>query len=378
MASQFFDVVQRVYIAYYGRPADYDGMVYWSDKLAQASGDFSAIINAFANSAEAQQLYGNSSVADSVDKIYQQLLGRQAEAEGKNWWVAELQAGHRTLANLALDVLYGAQGDDATTISNRLNVAKQFTDQQHSGALSYAGDDAAKLVRDFLSTVKSDSATLDSAKSTLTNLLNQMDKLSDDWNAQHGGNDGGDTGGGGDNSGIPILDDASQQFLAVISLNNNSGSLSTSALRDAVVAKVGLSNYNEAFDISEYAGASDGVLTTAELGFSQLGDLPATRETIESLYYGTIIKALKSIDMQEITDLQQFVLAHQAQIANGDSATIKAYTDLMVEVFADEANPPLMNDQMISQAIVASTQAFVEIVNTGTYSGSIFSDFSLF
>ncbi len=49
MASlQSITMVQKIYIAYYGRPADPLGLDYWASALDAASGDLTAIINALA------------------------------------------------------------------------------------------------------------------------------------------------------------------------------------------------------------------------------------------------------------------------------------------------------------------------------------------
>ncbi|MGT2490364.1 hypothetical protein ACU4GD_06975 [Cupriavidus basilensis] len=69
-ASAYYDQVQKVYIAYYGRPADPVGLELWSTKLDLAGGNLNAIIDAFGNSAESNALYGNQSYEAKVNAIY--------------------------------------------------------------------------------------------------------------------------------------------------------------------------------------------------------------------------------------------------------------------------------------------------------------------
>ncbi|MGT2493938.1 hypothetical protein ACU4GD_34210 [Cupriavidus basilensis] len=73
-ASAYYDQVQKVYIAYYGRPADPVGLEHWSTKLDLAGGNLNAIIDAFGNSAESNALYGNQSYAAKVNAIFQQTV----------------------------------------------------------------------------------------------------------------------------------------------------------------------------------------------------------------------------------------------------------------------------------------------------------------
>ncbi|TEA69485.1 sugar ABC transporter ATP-binding protein, partial [Allopusillimonas ginsengisoli] len=47
--SAYHDEVQKIYIAYYGRPADPVGLNFWAGKLDAAAGDLSEIIDAFGN-----------------------------------------------------------------------------------------------------------------------------------------------------------------------------------------------------------------------------------------------------------------------------------------------------------------------------------------
>ena len=47
--------VLEAYLAYYGRPADPDGLAYWSDRLLDEGGNLNSIIDAFGDSQEYQQ-----------------------------------------------------------------------------------------------------------------------------------------------------------------------------------------------------------------------------------------------------------------------------------------------------------------------------------
>lgn len=372
MASiDFYDDVQRVYLAYYGRPADNGGLAYWATQLDSVNGNLNAIIDAFANSDEASSLYGSNTLEQRITKVYQQLLGRDPEDNGKNWWLGELEAGRKTLANLALDVLYGAQNDDATTVSNRLSAAQTFTEMLASHNINYSGDDAANLVRTYLSNISDEALSLDNALNTLNNILSECDSLSDLWDSSHGGDDGGSSDGNG------FLTDDMAGLLSLVALNDNSGVLSTENLRELVIANTNSNDYYQAFDPDNYQDTADGVLTVEELGFSSLGALSATTETVEDLFYGTIIKAMQAIDAQEVQDIYNFVNANQTGIQIGDPATMESYIALMVSVFADEANPVLFTDDQLKDSIVAATSAFVEIVANSDSGITLFDGFFL-
>jgi len=146
-----FETVQKLYIAFYQRPADFAGRQYWAEQV-EAQG-LSSVINAFATSAEATALYGeinNETIGDVIDAIYQAAFGRAADAEGKAWYVAEFEAGNFTAATIALNVVNGAAGVDATTLGNKVEAADLFTAAVEGVEYNEADITAA---RDFLAGV---------------------------------------------------------------------------------------------------------------------------------------------------------------------------------------------------------------------------------
>lgn len=371
-ASDYYDEVQRVYIAYYGRPADSGGLEYWAGQLDSVAGNLNAIIDAFANSEEANSLYGSSTYSQRISNIYQQLLGRQPEADGAAWWLNQLQTGQKTLANLALDVLYGATGDDALVVQNRLEAAQAFTEALAAGSFNYSGDDAAQSARDFLSDIMDDDASLDDGLDLLDAILAQIDTLSDDWDSSHGG--------GGDDSGTELLPEDLAALASLVSLDNETGALSVATLRSEVinganftisgfqfhVDGTGADAYNAAFDLSRYADAADGTLTPDELGFSHLGTLSnVTSQTLESLFYGTLIKAFKAIDVNELNEIQTFVAQNMAGLEAFDEGVMSAYIDMLVGVFEDPASQPIFDNTTIAYTAVFAASVYVQLVGQG-------------
>ena len=60
MNAEAINLVQKAYIAYYGRPADPAGLAFWASDLEANGLRLERIINAFGNSAESQALYSGS------------------------------------------------------------------------------------------------------------------------------------------------------------------------------------------------------------------------------------------------------------------------------------------------------------------------------
>lgn len=90
-SSNYFDTVHKLYIAFYGRPAEAKGLYYWSGKIDEAGGNASSVIDAFAGENEAKELYAGSSNSETITQIYEQLLGRNPDADGLAFWVKQVE-----------------------------------------------------------------------------------------------------------------------------------------------------------------------------------------------------------------------------------------------------------------------------------------------
>lgn len=178
-AADYYDDVQKVYVAYYGRPADREGLLFWADQLNAANGNLSEIINAFGTSAEATTLFGGLTVEQMVSAIYTQLFNRLPDPEGLDFYSQGIMNGTFTLASVMLDVLNGAKNADVAIINAKLAAADAFTDTFFDGVndteevLAYAGDDAAALAREWLAPVV-DSTTATTAEGEIAAVLDEM------------------------------------------------------------------------------------------------------------------------------------------------------------------------------------------------------------
>ncbi len=82
----------RLYRAYFGRNADQGGFDFWYARLANRT-SLADVSNSFAGSAEFTATYGSLSDAEFVELVYQNVLGRAADAGGRDFWIGQLSAG---------------------------------------------------------------------------------------------------------------------------------------------------------------------------------------------------------------------------------------------------------------------------------------------
>jgi len=187
-------VVEQLYVAYFGRPADPQGLANFSAQLLSdgaptniqdlntaysTNASIKALIDTFGTSAESNALYGTGGNTAFVTAVFQNVLGRQPLAAGLNYWVNAISSGSVTLSNAALSIMAGAETNntaqgqiDAALVANRLTVAANFSAAVSSPGqvFAYSGSVAAAAARTMLATV-SNTTDVTSFQSTINTTV---------------------------------------------------------------------------------------------------------------------------------------------------------------------------------------------------------------
>jgi hypothetical protein len=177
--ADYRQILQQLYIAYFGRPADPAGMAYFSTHLAanaaptqigdyyaaySRNGTVKALMDGFADSAESRLLYpGDTSVF--VTAIYRNVLNREPDSDGLAYWVGVVDAGALSRGNAALSLMASALAggkEDAALVRKKLVAANAFTSSLNteSRASAYDGETANVRVRAWLAGVSVQSDTV--------------------------------------------------------------------------------------------------------------------------------------------------------------------------------------------------------------------------
>ncbi|MCY0913676.1 DUF4214 domain-containing protein, partial [Massilia antarctica] len=170
------DVVQALYLAYFGRAADSGGLAAFQSQLVSlhAPLTFSAVTAAYANdaglhslidsfgaSAESAALYPGATSA-FVTAVYKNLFGRAPDAGGLAFWTNAIDHDGLSRANASLSIMAGAlenstaQGVlDAKLVNNKIVIASDFTLAIDTTAEvnGYVGINPAATVRAMLASV---------------------------------------------------------------------------------------------------------------------------------------------------------------------------------------------------------------------------------
>ena len=87
----------RLYNASFKRLPDPDGLRYWIVNFSSGKDDERAVASSFLASAEFKQRYGeNVSDSNYVNTLYNNVLGRDADTGGLNYWLGNLNNGIET------------------------------------------------------------------------------------------------------------------------------------------------------------------------------------------------------------------------------------------------------------------------------------------
>ena len=193
-AADYSEVVQQLYVTYFGRPADPVGLGNLEAALAAAnaptgaaglsaaystSSAVRALIDSFATSSESQALYGSDTL-NFVNSIYQTLFNRSADLGGLLYWANAIDSGGLSRGRAALAMMNSIGPGDIGTLNAKVAVATAFTSALDTTAeiLAYSGASASATARTLLSTVTSTSNPADfqgAITSTIASISGTVD-----------------------------------------------------------------------------------------------------------------------------------------------------------------------------------------------------------
>jgi Ca2+-binding RTX toxin-like protein len=135
--------VTLIYIGYYDRAPEPNGLAFWERGLSEfldgsADGEpgisLRDIATDFSNQAETRDVYdyfdpGSSvSSANFLTNVYLNLFGRMPDQEGLEFWMNVLENSDLPVGQIILEIIGGAQGSDITILENKLAVACDWHD----------------------------------------------------------------------------------------------------------------------------------------------------------------------------------------------------------------------------------------------------------
>lgn len=159
-STTYYNDIQKLYVAYFNRPADVPGLLYWEGVVEAKNGSTADVAKAFAASAEYKSVYGSLDAYHVVGAVYQNLFGHSADVAGLNFWAQGLIAGNFTVDQAVTAIAAGAQGTDLSAYNNKVAAAVAFTGQLDTTdeILFYSGATANAAAKGFISSITTDAS----------------------------------------------------------------------------------------------------------------------------------------------------------------------------------------------------------------------------
>lgn len=129
LSEASFTSLAEMYIAYFNRAPDSQGLLFWADSLAQGV-SLEVIAAEFFASAEAAAAYPDrNNMMNFVETVYNNVLGRPSDAGGLAYWVDILERGITTPEAFIVNVLDAAKAhtSDRLYLENKADVGIYFS-----------------------------------------------------------------------------------------------------------------------------------------------------------------------------------------------------------------------------------------------------------
>jgi hypothetical protein len=190
-------LLSELYVSYFDRAPDADGLAYWKDELSSGRMSLDGIAENWANEQpEFQEKYEGLSEDEFINQVYQNVLGREPDDAGKEYWAAELANGKIPASHFIQAVSNGAKAstgnpDDAALVNNKAEVGMKVA-QSGINDVEFAkkavkavskDPNTVEIVNKIVDMGKGDSETLSKAAGTLEAVKTLLDANASSDNA---------------------------------------------------------------------------------------------------------------------------------------------------------------------------------------------------
>ena len=153
----------ELYVATFGRAPDKAGLDYWLQEMKNNNWTMEKVATSFFDQDETKNQYPDSLSTDEfIDKIYLNILNRESDSAGKDYWRGELDSGKIPKQKFIIAIINGAkdkEGDDKRLLENKTTISKYF-------AITLSKNDPNEA-KDILENITIDSQSVEDVKSWL-------------------------------------------------------------------------------------------------------------------------------------------------------------------------------------------------------------------
>jgi len=119
----------KMYIAYFNRAPDAEGLFYWGTRFSQGMSLSEIAASFFVQPESIDQFPNKNDTSGFVKTVYNNLLGRDPEPTGLDYWLTQLESGSVSKPTFMLAIIYGANAPSGSPID-----AQYLTDKTKIGS----------------------------------------------------------------------------------------------------------------------------------------------------------------------------------------------------------------------------------------------------
>jgi hypothetical protein len=144
------EAVAALYLAYFDRPAEPEGLDYWEQQL-DAGRSLFEIAADFSGTSEARDIYPdlrNDQVSDINGFLYRSfnnIFDRSPTPADNAYWYPAIDGG-KPASQVLVELVLSARGGDALKLENTIELSLYFTGQQRSSEMAFDPEEARDLI----------------------------------------------------------------------------------------------------------------------------------------------------------------------------------------------------------------------------------------
>ncbi|PNV82731.1 MAG: hypothetical protein C0627_08835 [Sulfurimonas sp.] len=165
--------VLELYTAYFNRVADKDGVDYWLNEMDNNSWTIDMVAITFSQQLEYTNLYGGLSGSQIVTQVYTNVINREADSAGANYWSDELSNGNISVSQLVQAVINAATEKDQN--ENYINIEDANLFNNKIDVSEYYYNNNLNETNITLGAITKDSSSTQNLKSYADSLIDQID-----------------------------------------------------------------------------------------------------------------------------------------------------------------------------------------------------------
>ena len=183
--------VQKLYIAYFGRPADPSGLNYWLSNLNNFINVKEISLQLSLQEEFTNQISDNKSIEFKINKFYLNLFNRKVDFESLNYWIEMLDKKKINISDIVCNIISSKkkkyltnceqESNDMNILGNKVLVAEMFTKKisesitlinlyQPDSISPWSSGDILTRATDFLGTVNHEKVSLEQVNKVINSI----------------------------------------------------------------------------------------------------------------------------------------------------------------------------------------------------------------